>query len=96
MSGEAEVVEHKALLRELPHELHRGWHMPRKYQQVVREAERPEGGDTSLEVVAQQEIVVGLVDDDMTKALKLGVDRQGLEPRSHIWGRKGRPSPQSL
>jgi hypothetical protein len=58
------VVERESLLRKPPHQLHGGGRMAGQDQQVVREAERSEGGDTPLEVVAQQEPIVRLVDDD--------------------------------
>jgi hypothetical protein len=47
--GEAEVVEHEALLGKLPHELHGGRHVPWEDEQVVREAERREGKSSALQ-----------------------------------------------
>ena len=60
-------------------------HMVGEDEQIVREAEGPEGSDTSLEVVAEEEPRVRLIDDDVAEALHLGVDRQDLEPGGHVW-----------
>src|SRR5262249_49140892 len=61
-----------------------GGHVPGQDQQAVREAKRPERGDAPLEVVAEEEPLVRLIDDDVAEALDLGGGLKAFPADRHL------------
>ena len=86
------MVQHKGLVREAGHHLTGHGQVPGKDEDVVGQVELGQGGDPAQEIVAEHELVVGLVLDDVAHAAELGMGAKALQLRPQVGAHTGPPS----